>query len=76
MNNEHALTIWRKENGKSQDDVARDLGVTRWMINRLENGKRNPSLSLALKLQSLTGGTVRPEDFGPAKHPEPAGAAR
>jgi len=63
MANEHALTIWRKSNGKSQDDVAREIGVTRWMVNRIENGKRSPSLSLVLKVQAMTNNEVMADAF-------------
>ena len=63
MQNEHPLTVWRKRLGKTQDEVAVSLGVSRWMINRIEAGERTPSLELAIKIQNLTDDAVMPKDF-------------
>lgn len=72
MAKEHALTAWRRKSGKSQEAVGVALGVSRWMINRLENGKRTPSLDLALNIQDLTGNEVTPDSFAKPKHKEAA----
>ncbi|GBD92429.1 hypothetical protein BMS3Abin04_03164 [bacterium BMS3Abin04] len=41
----------RFENGEiTQDDLARELQVSRQTINAIENGKFNPSIKLALKI--------------------------
>jgi putative transcriptional regulator len=54
MQNEHALAVWRKTKNLSQQELAAQIGVTRWMVNRIETGKRKPSLDLALRIQELT----------------------
>lgn len=54
MQNEHALAAWRKTKNLSQEEFAAQIGVTRWMVNRIETGKRKPSLDLALRIQELT----------------------
>lgn len=76
MANEHALTTWRKSQNLTQDDLAGKLGVSRWMVNRLEMGERTPSFDLAIKIQSLTGSSVMPADFAkPISQPEQAVAS-
>jgi len=56
MQNEHALAIWRKNQSPqlSQKEFAEKIGVSRWMVNRIEAGKRKPSFDVALKIQNLT----------------------
>lgn len=63
MANEHALTAWRKSQNLTQDQLAGKLGVTRWMVNRLEMGERTPSFDLAIRIQVLTDDKVKPADF-------------
>ncbi|MEL7649311.1 MAG: helix-turn-helix transcriptional regulator [Sedimentibacter sp.] len=43
----------RKQIGLRQEDLARELGVTRQTINAIENNKYNPTLELAMKLAKL-----------------------
>ncbi len=43
----------RKQMGLRQEDMAKELGVTRQTINAVENGKYNPTLELAMKLSKL-----------------------
>jgi len=43
----------RKQTGLRQEDIARELGVTRQTINAIENNKYNPTLELAMKLAKL-----------------------
>ena len=40
----------RKEKGITQDDLAKELKVTRQTINAIENEKYNPTLELAIKM--------------------------
>ncbi|MBS0257230.1 MAG: helix-turn-helix transcriptional regulator [Proteobacteria bacterium] len=63
MANEHALTVWRKSQNLTQDDLAGKLGVSRWMVNRLEVGERTPSFDLAIKIQEISKDAVKPIDF-------------
>ena len=39
---------FRKELGKSQLELAKDIGVSRQTINMIENDKYNPTLELCL----------------------------
>ena len=41
---------FRKEMGKSQLELAKDIGVSRQTINMIENDKYNPTLELCLNL--------------------------
>ena len=45
----------RKEAGLRQEDLARELGVTRQTILAIENDKYNPTLELAMKIAVLLG---------------------
>lgn len=65
MSIEHPLTTWRKSQPEpmTQDALGERLGITRWMVNRLESGDRTPSLDLAVKIQKLTDNAVMPADF-------------
>jgi DNA-binding XRE family transcriptional regulator len=43
--------------------LARRLGIARETLCRLESGKRAPSLRLAVEIERVTGGAVRPGDW-------------
>lgn len=43
----------RKQHGKSQEELAEALEVSRQTISSLENGRYNPSIILAFKLARL-----------------------
>ena len=49
---------FRKENKITQDDLARELGVTRQTIISLENGKYTASLQLAYKISKYFGVSI------------------
>ena len=48
MNN--CLEALRKERGITQEELARDLQVTRQTISSLEKGRYNPSIQLAFRI--------------------------
>ena len=50
----------RTERGIRQDELAKALGVSRQTISSLENGRYNPSITLAYKIAKLFG--MRIED--------------
>ena len=43
----------RTERGIRQDELAKALGVSRQTISSLENGRYNPSITLAYKIAKL-----------------------
>ena len=45
----------RKEAGLRQEDLARELGVSRQTIIAIENDKYNPTLELAMKIAQYLG---------------------
>ncbi len=51
----------RKARGIKQEDLARDLEVSRQTIGSLENGRYNPSILLAFKIARYFG--LRIEDI-------------
>lgn len=52
---EHPIKTWRDLANKSQRELARDLGVSRWTVSQIENGERMPSPSLVRKITIKTG---------------------
>ncbi len=56
MNNR--LKHYREEQGWSQGELARRLGVSRQTINAVETDKYDPSLPLALRMAKLFGVSV------------------
>ena len=48
----------RKERGIRQDDFAKYMGVSRQTISSLENGRYNPSITLAYKIAKYFGMTI------------------
>ena len=62
----------REAAGLSQDELASAAGVTRWTINRIEVGERNPSFDLMQKIIAALGGGVSADIFTPLEAPAPA----
>jgi len=54
---------WIKEKGKTQEDVARDLGVAQGLISSWCNGERLPRAENMQKIIKYTGGEVTANDF-------------
>ena len=48
----------RKERNIRQDDFAKSMGVSRQTISSLENGRYNPSITLAYKIAKYFGMTI------------------
>ena len=48
----------RKEQGILQDELAKAMGVSRQTISSLENGRYNPSITLAYKIAKYFGMTI------------------
>lgn len=48
----------RKERGIKQEELAAAMGVSRQTIGSLENGRYNPSITLAFKLARYFGMTI------------------
>lgn len=44
------LKVWRATKDITQEDLAREVGVTRQTINAIEKGRYDPSLELAFRL--------------------------
>lgn len=48
----------RKQKGLRQEDIAREVAVTRQTIIAIENNKYDPTLELAMKISKFFGVTV------------------
>ncbi|BDR52834.1 transcriptional regulator [Bombiscardovia nodaiensis] len=55
---DNSLAHLRKERHWSQEDLARQLGVSRQTIISIEKGQFNPSLPLAFQLAEAFGLTI------------------
>ena len=55
---ENRIREMRKQAGLSQEELARQCGVTRQTINAIENNKYDPTLGLAMRLARLLGAPV------------------
>jgi transcriptional regulator with XRE-family HTH domain len=51
----HPLARYRDTYRLSQADLAAEIGCSRWIINRIENGHRFPSSPLLMRLVEVTG---------------------
>lgn len=49
------LRDWRSKQGKTQQDVADEAGLTKATISRIETGGQRPTLDTAAKLSAITG---------------------
>jgi putative transcriptional regulator len=49
---------FRKVNNLTQDDLAKELGVTRKTINQIESGNVLPKIDIAYKLSIILGATI------------------
>ena len=48
----------RNEKGIKQEELAKEMGVSRQTISSLENGRYNPSIILAYKISKYFGLTI------------------
>lgn len=61
------LSEYLKETKLTQEEFAALVGVTRPFITNILNGKRNPSIQLAIRIDEVTNGKVPLKDL---LHPE------
>jgi transcriptional regulator with XRE-family HTH domain len=62
---DHALRLWRKENGVTLTTLASRVGVTPSHLSEVENRRNMPSIELAAKLSRETQGSVPLDAFVP-----------
>jgi putative transcriptional regulator len=58
MEIENQVKKYRSEQDITQEELAKEVGVSRQTINAIETGKYNPSLELALKISGFFGAEV------------------
>jgi putative transcriptional regulator len=67
------LVKFRNNAGLSHEDIARLAGISRSHYTLIENGKRSPSLDVALRIANIVGCNVEDIFFGhkcrTAQHP-------
>jgi transcriptional regulator with XRE-family HTH domain len=57
------FTDWLAKCGETRTEIAKRLGVSRAFISQLALGQKRPSLDTALRIQSVSGGRVKPRDW-------------
>jgi transcriptional regulator with XRE-family HTH domain len=62
----HPLRAYRQREGKTLGQLADELGTSAASLSRIETGKQAPSWPLVARVQELTKGEVRPDDFLPS----------
>jgi len=63
MLHEHALRRYRRNKGISLEDLARQAGVTKGTLSRIETGKQEASPGLIRRLIALSAGRLSSDDF-------------
>lgn len=61
---ETPLAAWLDREGMTRDHLADKLEVTRQYVDKLCRGASKPSLQVALAIEKLSGGTIKPSDWG------------
>jgi transcriptional regulator with XRE-family HTH domain len=59
------LDHYIKERGVTEQELATATGYSQGTINKLRNGKINPTLELLTRVTEATNGAVTPNDFLP-----------
>ena len=67
------LETYIRDQGISVQKLADELGVSHEAARLYVKGKRRPSLAVAVKLEKLTGGAVKPADFVEGNEDQAAG---
>jgi transcriptional regulator with XRE-family HTH domain len=62
---EMKLDTYIRESGVTEQELANKTGYSQGTINKLRNGKINPTLELLTKIAEATGQMVTPNDFLP-----------
>lgn len=58
-----SLEAWLEERGIKKGWFAKKIGVTATHFSKILNGSTKPSLDLALDIEDITLGVVRPRDL-------------
>ncbi len=64
---QHPLAKWRVSRGLTQPELARLVDCHAQTIARIEEGKRAPNLGLALAIEMVTRGEIKPVQLMPDK---------
>ncbi|MBL4748366.1 MAG: helix-turn-helix transcriptional regulator [Magnetovibrio sp.] len=56
------LKIYIEENGCTEAELARCIGVSQAAISRYKSGQRLPRPDIVAKIEAVTGGDVTPSD--------------
>jgi len=63
---ETKLSLWLNKAGITREDFAKRIGVTRQHLDKLCRGARRPGLDLAVLIETLTNGAVKPSEWASA----------
>ena len=54
---------WVEKSGKSRGEIADQLGCSRAFVSQLILGQKTPGLILAIHIERLTEGEIKPRDW-------------
>ncbi len=57
------LSEWLKAQNKKQFEFAKELGISNAALSRLIKGHQKPTLEFAFRLEIITGGKVRAQEW-------------
>lgn len=61
----HPLRNWRASHGKSLDELAATIGISKASLSRIETFEQSPSLGVIISIVWATKGEVNADDFLP-----------
>jgi transcriptional regulator with XRE-family HTH domain len=69
-----AMTLdeYLTQNDLTETEFARLVGCSQGTINKLRNGKTNPTMTMLQAISRATDGAVTPNDFLPEQEPAPS----
>jgi transcriptional regulator with XRE-family HTH domain len=53
--NHKTISDYLAENGKTEMEFSKELGISQAYLNEIKNGKKRPSPELAEKIEAITG---------------------
>jgi transcriptional regulator with XRE-family HTH domain len=63
MHRTHPLTLWLVINGVRRKEFAQDVGIGQPYLSELISGRKRPTLSVADRISTATGGAITAQHF-------------
>lgn len=63
MTNHHRIRKYRDLRGLTQPQLAKQAGISVWLVSMIENGHVEPGRGTIEKLMKASNGWLKPQDF-------------